>query len=223
MDLAVHLLGWSSGLLGATIRHMRLLRSQSGGQRGLNSTGTEESRRRRDLTVERSRRNSGEAGSGLRGKEFGEHPGATAKLLRGLARAKGQRSDGTTAARSLGPAMARRRWLWGAEAALERRGSAQGWSRGLIKGGAGIWACVPTVSTARIAAVIRAGKPDRATSLRYPGLGQGNFWKATGAGRLASGSMRKRGVERGHGAARVRAERSGELGRERSSRRRRRV
>ena len=100
--------------------------------------------------------------------------------------------------------MARRRWLWGAEAAVERRGSAQGWSRGLIKGGARIWVCVPAVSTARIAAVIRAGKPDHATALRYPGLGQGNFWKATGAGRLASGSMRKRGVERGHGAARER-------------------
>ena len=52
-------------------------------------TGGEESRRRRDLTVERSRRKSGEAGSGLLGKELGELPGATAKLLRGLARAKG--------------------------------------------------------------------------------------------------------------------------------------
>ena len=44
-----------------------------------------------------------------------------------------------------------------------------------------------------------------------------------GARGLARGSKHERGVERGHGAARVRAERSGELGRERSSRRRRRV
>ena len=115
MDLAVHLLGWSSGLLGAMIRHVGLLRSQSGGQRGLNCTGGEESRRRRDLTIERSRRNSGEAGSGLRGKELGELPGATARLLRGLARAKGQRSsEGTVAghpAPSRGKAAAARVWV----------------------------------------------------------------------------------------------------------------
>ena len=112
MDLAVQMLGWPSGLLGAAIQHGRLLRSQSGGQRGLYCTSGEKSRRRRGLTLEWSRRNSGEAGSRLRGKEFGEIPGATAKLLRRLARAKGQRSGGTTEARSLGPAMARRRWLW---------------------------------------------------------------------------------------------------------------
>jgi len=117
VDLAVQMLGWSSELLGATIQHERLLRSQSGGQRGLYCTSGEKSRRRRGLTFEWSQRNSGEAGSRLRGNEFGEIPGATAKLLRRLARAKGQRSGGTTAARSLGPAMARRRWLW----ALRRR------------------------------------------------------------------------------------------------------
>ena len=89
VDLAVQMLGWPSGLLGTAIQHGRLLRSQSGGQRGLYCTGGEKSRRRRGLTVEQSRRNSGEAGSGLRGKEFGELPGATAKLLRGLAWAKG--------------------------------------------------------------------------------------------------------------------------------------
>ena len=147
VDLAVQTLGWPFGLLGAAIQHGRLLRSQSGGQRGLYYTSGEKSRRCRGLTFEWSRRNSGEAGSRLRGKEFGEIPWATAKLLRRLARAKGQRSGGTTAARSLGPAMARRRWLWGAEAAVERRGCAQGWSRGLIKDGAGIWACVPQLES----------------------------------------------------------------------------
>ena len=52
VDLMVRVLGWSSGLLGATIRHVRLLRSQSGGQRGLYCTSGEKSRRRRGLTVE---------------------------------------------------------------------------------------------------------------------------------------------------------------------------
>ena len=52
VDLAVQMLGWSSELLGATIQHERLLRSQSGGQCGLYCTSGEKSRRRRGLTVE---------------------------------------------------------------------------------------------------------------------------------------------------------------------------
>ena len=135
-------------------------------------TGGEKLRRRRDLTVEQSRRNSGEAGSGLRGKEFGEIPGATAKLLRWLARNKGQRSGGTTAARSLGPAMARRRWLWGAEAAVERRGCAQGWSRGLIKDeavilGAGRWQASP----GDLGGILRGENGSRPTDCVIPGSG----------------------------------------------------
>ena len=50
VDLAVQMLGWSSRLLGATIQHGRLLRSQSGGQDHQMYTRGEESPRRRDLT-----------------------------------------------------------------------------------------------------------------------------------------------------------------------------
>ena len=92
------LLHGSSRLLDSVDRRGMILRRCYGGQGGLNRVGGEESRRRRELTVERSRRNSGEAGAGLRGKELGELPGATAKLLRGLARAKRQRSGVLTAA-----------------------------------------------------------------------------------------------------------------------------
>ena len=51
--------------------------------------------------------------------------------------------------------------------------------------------------------MIRTGKPDRATSLRYPGLGQGNFWKGV-LGDWPAGPCASAGVERGHGAARER-------------------
>ena len=88
----------SSRPLDPTVQLVELLRRCYGGQGGLNCAGGEESRLRRELTVERSRRNSGEAGAGLRGKELGDLPGATAKLLRGLARAKRQRSGVLTAA-----------------------------------------------------------------------------------------------------------------------------
>ena len=92
----------SSRRLDPTVQLVELLRRCYGGQGGLNRAGGEESRRRRELTVERSRCNSGEAGAGLRGKELGDLPGATAKLLRGLARAKGQRSGVLTAAQRSG-------------------------------------------------------------------------------------------------------------------------
>jgi hypothetical protein len=67
------------------------------------------------LTGVSSWRKFGTAGSGLRGKELGELPGATTKLLRELARNKGQRSgEGTAAGRSAmsrGKVAAARVWV----------------------------------------------------------------------------------------------------------------
>ena len=87
----------------------------SRGQAELKCAGGVKLRRRTILPEMASGLNSGEAGTGLRGKELGELPRATAKLLRGLARAKGQRSsEGTVAghpAPSRGKAAAARVWV----------------------------------------------------------------------------------------------------------------
>ena len=77
-----------SGLLGSTGQHVGFLQRSQGGQEGHKSTDGEKSRRRSNLTSGRCRRKSGEAGTGLRGKELGELPGHGAELLRESAGAR---------------------------------------------------------------------------------------------------------------------------------------
>ena len=77
-----------SGLLGSTGQRVGFLRRSQGGQEGHKSTDGEKSWRRSDLTSGRCRRKSGEAGTGLRGKELGELPGHGVELLRESARAR---------------------------------------------------------------------------------------------------------------------------------------
>ena len=77
-----------SGLLGSTGQRVGFLRWSQGGQERHKSTDGEKSWRRSDLTSGRCRRKSGEAGTGLRGKELLELPGHGAELLRESAGAR---------------------------------------------------------------------------------------------------------------------------------------
>ena len=122
MDLAVRVLGWSSEPLGTTIRHVGLLRSQSGGQdRRMYSRG-EESPRRRDLTS-----GGAEAIPALQGPRLCVGtPGRFQAERRSFCGVwPGSRCGGAAETRWRGgsaPAQRVRAWRWGAEVAAVWRG-----------------------------------------------------------------------------------------------------
>jgi hypothetical protein len=95
---------------------------------GTRVDGGEKIGRAAQLTVERFGRDSGEAGTGLRGKELGELSGCTAVLLRGSTGVERQRGGVSVAAqRSGGTAeqgarLARVLELWFAEGWSQEEG-----------------------------------------------------------------------------------------------------